>query len=392
MSQVQRTSRRGFLKTLGAGTLVLVAGGGVWRAADQGVFSTGQGPAYEPWQNWRSDAQAGPLGLVRAAILASNPHNSQPWLFRVTDAGIDLYADQERNIGAVDPFLREMYMGVGCALENVMLAASANGYTPTLTLMPDNNDTSYAAQIALTAGQTSASPLYDAIPRRHTNRAAYDTNRPVAQPTIDSLSALNDSPDVTVFWFVDPAARLRVGDLTVEATEAFTTDVEQSRDSHAWFRHRWSAIQQQRDGITIDAQSLSPLITSAIKILPDSGEATSNSVWRDNTRDIHVGTAAAFGILAVRNSRDNAQRMRGGMLWQRMHLWGTNEGLGMQPLNQLCERADREAQLELEPRFGRALEELLGDSSWQALMPFRIGYPTVAARPSPRRAVEDVLV
>jgi hypothetical protein len=49
-------------------------------------------------------------------------------------------------------------------------------------------------------------------------------------------------------------------------------------------------------------------------------------------------------------------------------------------------------QLGIEPRFGRALEELLGDSSWQALMPFRIGYPTVAARPSPRRAVEDVLV
>ena len=53
--------------------LVLVAGGGVWRAVDQGVFSTERGPAYEPWKSWRDDPQDRPLALVRAAILAANP-------------------------------------------------------------------------------------------------------------------------------------------------------------------------------------------------------------------------------------------------------------------------------------------------------------------------------
>ena len=37
-------SRRKVLALAGSGTLVLVAGGVVWRAADRGVFSTGQGP------------------------------------------------------------------------------------------------------------------------------------------------------------------------------------------------------------------------------------------------------------------------------------------------------------------------------------------------------------
>jgi hypothetical protein len=46
--------RRGFLKAAGA-TTVIVAGGTVWRAFDQGVFSTGQGPTYEPWETWRTD-------------------------------------------------------------------------------------------------------------------------------------------------------------------------------------------------------------------------------------------------------------------------------------------------------------------------------------------------
>lgn len=115
---------------------VAVVGGGVWRAADQGVFSTGEGPAYEPWKDWRSDAKAGPLALVHAAILAAGPHNTQPWLFKVTDSSIELYIDPQRNVGALDPYLREEHIGMGWALENLVLAAPANGYAATVKLEP----------------------------------------------------------------------------------------------------------------------------------------------------------------------------------------------------------------------------------------------------------------
>ena len=119
--------RRSFLKGAGALT-VLVAGGAVWRAYDQGVFSIGEGPAYEPWNDWRSNAPDGPLVLVRAAILAASPHNTQPWLFKITTSRIELYLDTARNVGALDPYLREEHIGIGCALENLMLAAAAHGY------------------------------------------------------------------------------------------------------------------------------------------------------------------------------------------------------------------------------------------------------------------------
>ena len=58
--------RRSFLKGAGVVTVVVV-GGGVWRAYDQGVFSIGQGPAYEPWKDWRDNSDEGALGLVRPA-------------------------------------------------------------------------------------------------------------------------------------------------------------------------------------------------------------------------------------------------------------------------------------------------------------------------------------
>ena len=117
--------RRSFLKGAGVVTVVVV-GAGVWRAHDQGVFSVGEGPAYEPWKNWRNTNE-GPLTLVRAAILAASPHNTQPWLFKVSNSSIELHIDTQRNVGALDPYLREEHIGIGCALENLTLAAAANG-------------------------------------------------------------------------------------------------------------------------------------------------------------------------------------------------------------------------------------------------------------------------
>ena len=111
-----------------------------------------------------------------------------------------------------------------------------------------------------------------------------------------------------------------------------------------------------------------------------------------NVRDVLVPTAAAFGLLAVRDASDNKLRMSAGRLWQRLHLWATVHGLAMQPLNQMCERADRERQLRLDPRFGRALRELAGGDAWTGIMPFRTGYPLRVAQPSPRRPLDTVLL
>lgn len=302
--------------TLGA-TLVLVAGGGVWRAADQGVFGVGEGPAYEPWKNWRTNEGEGPIELVRAAVLAANAHNSQPWLFRVEDSRIDLFADRERNIGAVDPYLREMYMSLGCALENLLLAAEANGYGHELALLPDGSNSAHAARIDLTFVAASASELYEAIPDRHTNRGPYDTERAVPQETLEALRELGEEdPEVRVFWFATDAERRRVGDLILEATEAITADEEQSADNLGWNRFDWDELQRYRDGLTLDVFVTDSLTNFAAKVLPPPSREQSDQSWLRSTREDVVGTAAAFGILAVNDKWEDAQRLRGGRAWQ----------------------------------------------------------------------------
>jgi hypothetical protein len=75
-----------------------------------------------------------------------------------------------------------------------------------------------------------------------------------------------------------------------------------------------------------------------------------------------------------------------------MHLWATTQGIAMQPLNQIVERAEREQTAGLEPEFTRAIIAMLPDTAWHMVMPFRIGYPTQDAFLSPRRPAEEVVV
>jgi hypothetical protein len=386
-------SRRGFLKTVGGASALVAVGltGAVsWRAIDQGVFSTNQGPAYDAWRAWVDRAGGVSLNLVRAAVLAASAHNSQPWLFRLATNRIDLYAATARNIGTMDPLRREMYISLGCALENLLLAADAHGLASAVRLMPDSADSTFVARIDLTAGPSHRSALYEAIPKRHTNRAAYAA-KTVGPEALRAMEALIDMPDVGVVWLTSGSQKRAFGDLTNRATEAIIADPDQAADDFAWYRGDWTQLQAHKDGLTLDTAGVSPLIRTVGKVLGVSRKQ-SDQGWVTATRDTQLPTAAAFGMLVVRQAGDNAQRIQAGRVWQRLQLWTTSEGLAMQPLNQVVERADREQTAGLAPVFSNGVAALIPEAGWHAVMPFRIGYPTMDALENPRRRAEDVVV
>jgi nitroreductase len=391
---VEGLSRRSFLQLAGltAGSALVVGAGGLgYRAYDEGVFQTGQGSAYDAWHDWNK--QRGPMALVAAAILAANPHNSQAWSFRVAPGRIDLYADRARHIGAVDPLFREMYVALGTALENLMQAAPANGYRAQLTLLPSPGEPVHAATVRLAPGPVGRTALYQQIPHRHTDRSAYKV-QPVPSSALAQMSALgSDLAGTRVYWLTGAQERARMGEMMVAAAQALTEDPGQSISDNRWFRHDWDAIQRYKDGLTLDAQGLPELTTAIAKMLPATSRSYNDEYWVKRTRDPQAKTAAAYGIIAVPNPGDYRQRMIGGRLLERIHLWTAGNGLSLGHMNQITERIDRERQLALTPTFQAAAKRLIPDHGYEQLVAFRIGYPASSdgRRLSPRRPASAVV-
>lgn len=384
-------SRRSMVKGIGAGVAtVVVAGTGVlsYRVFDNGVLDAGYGRPYDAWSHWRDDP--GPLGMVAAATLAANPHNSQPWFFHVTASGVEVFADQSRRTGTLDSLGREQQIGLGCAIENLALAADARGYQPAITLVPQPANPAYVASVALTRGPVNVSASYDAIGNRHSNRGPY-TTAAVPSTVINSLGAQAAGLDgVAVRWFTTEAGRAAVGALMIEAAEAITADGQQSRDAFAWFRNNRDDIDSHMDGLTLDGQGLAPLTLSLAKILPAESRAAGDRFWVDQTRTVHTKTAAAYGVITVADTSDPVLRLTGGRLLQRIHLAATTAGLGLQHMNQITERIDREQALGKPATFAPAFDTLIAQPGQLPLAAFRIGYPVRSARLSPRRPVKDV--
>src|SRR3954452_10186304 len=67
--------------------------------------------------------------LLRYAVLAPSSRNTQPWMFRITAEGVDIFADFTRRLLTIDPDDRELLMSVGAAITNFRVAAAHFGFT-----------------------------------------------------------------------------------------------------------------------------------------------------------------------------------------------------------------------------------------------------------------------
>jgi nitroreductase len=371
----------------------------VWRAYDRGVFSVGQGPAYEPWKNWR-DTKDGPLSLVRAAILAASPHNTQPWLFKVANSSIELHIDTQRNVGALDPYLREEHIGIGCALENLMLAAPANGYAATATLQPGKLEPIPAdpkprlvARVDLATGKRDESELYNAIPRRHTNRGPYDPHKPIPPDFLEALNNLPDGDDdVKLFLFTDEAQRKKIAEVSSTANTEIYSDPDVQSGSEQWVRLKWSSVQEHRDGLTIDAFGLPPIASAVAKMMtPQMLQWAASRSEKNGYMNLML-SAPLIGFIAVRDRYQQDQCLRAGRVWQRANLLATARGLAARPCNEAVEMVDHERALARPASRATLLNEITRDPTWQPTFVFYMGYPTLQAHASPRRPLQSVLV
>ncbi len=385
--------RRRFLRALERGAEVvglLAVGGGGYRAWKQQVFDPYSGPELECWGRWNGSDYERSTALLAAAVLAASPHNTQPWQFSVSREAMEIYAQKDRNLGSLDPFRREMYLGIGCTLENLCLAARAHGYSCRTEVPPDGE---CAARVQFSPGVKETGGLWPAIPLRHTNRGPYLPERMLPAGAKAALEgcAVDEHPRLMLLDSTDPRKRL-FADATIQATEAIVADSEMVRDSDAWFRHERADIEKYRTGLDVRGVGLSPVTTALAMMAPQPSASVSHHMWLKSTREVHLPTAPVFGLILVRDPHSREECLRAGMLWQRLHLTATAHGLAAQPLNQLPEMADREIATGKSPEFGRLAEGIAGTGEVRPAFCFRVGYAVRPGFASPRLPVESVIV
>ncbi len=122
--------------------------------------------------------------FVRYATLAPSGHNTQPWKFSITGDCIRIFPDFTRALPVVDPDNRELYISLGCALENLVIAAECAGYDPEVEYFPAGAPDECLSVILKHSNATGDDDLFQAISKRHTNRREYNKQQiPAADMT-----------------------------------------------------------------------------------------------------------------------------------------------------------------------------------------------------------------
>lgn len=393
-------NRRVFLRD--ATATAAVAGGAVWYSWHNGVLGGEEGSAYAAWDAKSPDHEPATLGLVRSAILASSPHNTQPWHFRVGASFLELYLERRRSVSGLDPYLREAHIGMGCALENLRLAAEAQGHRTHIWLQDGKLDGSsgpdfkLVARIDLEPGAAQDGELHRAIPHRHTNRNPYDPQQPLEAGFVDALGSTCATEDVSeddirLYLFEGSDQRSALSRVSAAANLELYSDPAVESGSQQWIRWRESEIEKYKDGLTIDNFGLPPLAAAAAKLAP---------MWllrkmaapaeRSRMYESQMQSARLIGIIAVKDRLDVHSSLLAGRVWQRAHLLATARGVAARPCNEAVEMIDHERVLGREPLRLTLLNQITGDPAWAPTFLFLMGHPTRTAHLSPRRTAESV--
>ncbi len=279
--------------------------------------------------------------LVRYATLAASSHNTQCWKFRIEDQAISILPDLSRRCPVVDPDDHHLYVSLGCAAENLIQAAQAQGLSAKCTFDASGNG---AVRIALEPAPAIVTPLFEAIPYRQCTRAEYD-GQPLSAAEIQLLETAGTGNGVRVQMLTTPNAIATVLDYVVQGNTAQMNNPAFMRELKSWIRFNDQEASRTGDG-------LSGRTTGNPSIPRWLGNLFSKLLFQakaENDKNIRYIRSSAGIAVFVSNVDDKAHWVEAGRCYERFALQATALGIRNAFVNQPVEEAS------LRPAFARAL-------------------------------------
>ena len=342
---------------------------------------------YTPWLNYEAKADqvrsslvvtsttpSRMTNLIRAATLAASSHNTQPWKFVVRRDNIEIHPDKSRQLLVLDPQGRELWISLGCALENLLVAAHATGYATAVTYP----DTEEIIRVRLSTDSVQSSPLFAAISLRQNTRSLYDA-QPVRQTVLKQLQAVRVEPGVSVQFVLEPSELKTVleyvnqGNLKQYADPAFVQELI------SWLRFTKKDALASLDGL-YTRSSGNPEVPRWLGQMVVGGTKPQGQADADAAKF----RSSSGAVVIASETDDRAAWVRSGQVYERLALQMTVLGVQSAFLNQPIEVDSVRRPFQSALGLGSALPQLL----------MRFGHTpagTAALPESLRRPVSQVL-
>ena len=305
--------------------------------------------------------------LLRYAVLAPSSHNTQPWKFAIGRDEIALFINKDRWLRVADADQRELYTSLGCALENLLIAAENFGYRHQVTYFPEPSNLQLVAAVEFLDGGEPARfrppELFAALTCRHTNHKRYE-DRAVSAADRERLRAAVVEDGISLYLTDDMGVKRRVDRLTNRADAHQFADPSFREELDYWIG----------EGAFGTPWLLAKLAQLAGGYLDSGGFAAKPDA------DVLMN-APVFGLLYSEENDRRAQVLVG-QAFERLYLTATTLGLRLQPLSQLV----------AVPPTRDQLHGLLSVEHRFAQQPFRLGYAEPEPAHTPRRAIEEAMV
>lgn len=267
--------------------------------------------------------------LVRFATLAPNGHNTQPWRFTEIATGARILPDFTRRTPVVDPDDHHLFISLGCAAENFIIASGAHGRPGEMTFASDGEG---QVNIDLASGPASTNPLFQAIPSRQSTRSLYD-GRAVSTNHLTLLAKAASIEGVALMFITDAPKREAVLDFLVRGNDAQMDDPRFVRELRDWIRFNPEQALASGDGL-FSKCSGNPAIATWI------GKRFFGLMFRKNAENkkyvAHMRSSAGVAIFTG-DKADKDHWVRVGRSFQRFALQATALGIRHAMVNQPIE-------------------------------------------------------
>jgi hypothetical protein len=313
--------------------------------------------------------------LLNYAALAPSEYNTQPWLFKVRERVVELYADRSRRLPIVDPEDRELTISCGAALFNLRIALRHFGHTYEVEIHANQDSPDLLARISLgkkEAATEEEHQLFYAISQRRSNRHMFE-KREVPGDLLSTLNALAGQEGTWFHVVQGEEARQTLVNLIASGDHMQWASRQFRRELARWARPEGIESHDGLPGYTqvkgTFASSISPYIVRTF----DMGNGAA-------ARDRQL--VAGSPVLAVLGTFADTwgDWFAAGQAVEKILLYAQTEGISGSFLNQPIEIRALRSQL----------RDLLGQIGFPQLV-IRLGYgPPVP--PTPRRSVSEVLV